>query len=106
MGAGTLVRVTPSRSCRTPVLLVPRTRRPMAHQPMNDTNIHPDPPPETIRRRITLVLGTEFVLLMSVAALEGFWPGAGPGAGARVPLPFVCVLVVPIAMAALSRPLI
>jgi len=72
---------------------------------MNDTNMHPDPPPETIRRRITLVLGTEFVLLMSVAALEGFWPGAGPGAGAAIGFLFVCMLVVPIAMAALSRPL-
>jgi len=72
---------------------------------MTDPNTQPHPTPETIRRRVTLVLGTEFVLLMSVAALEGFWPGAGPGSGAAVAFLFACMIVVPTAMALLSRPL-
>jgi diguanylate cyclase (GGDEF)-like protein len=73
---------------------------------MNDAHTHTDPPPETIRRRITLVLGTEFVLLMSVAAIMGFWPGAGPGAGSAIVFLVLCMVAVPIAMAALSRPLL
>jgi diguanylate cyclase (GGDEF)-like protein len=78
----------------------------MARPPTNDMNIHADAPPETIRRRITQVLATEFVLLMSVAAIEGFWPGAGPGSGAATGFLFACMLVVPVAMAVLSRPLL
>ncbi len=78
----------------------------MAHPPTNDTDIHAHPTPETIRRRITLVLATEFILLMSVAAIEGFWPGAGPGAAAATGFLFVCMLGVPLAIAALSRPLL
>ena len=78
----------------------------MARPPTNDTNIHADAPPETIRRRITQVLATEFVLLMSVAAIEGFWPGAGPGSGAATGFLFMCMVVVPVAMAILSRPLL
>jgi diguanylate cyclase (GGDEF)-like protein len=78
----------------------------MTQAQMNDANAHPDPPPETIRRRITLVLGTEFVLLMSVAAIMGFWPGAGPGAGNAILFLVLCTVAVPIAMAALSRPLL
>jgi len=77
----------------------------MAQSPMSDTNIHADPPPETIRRRITVVLSIEFALLMSVATIEGFWPGAGPGSAGAIAFLIICMVVVPITMAVLSRPL-
>jgi diguanylate cyclase (GGDEF)-like protein len=78
----------------------------MPRPPTYDTNSHADAPPETIRRRIIRVLATEFILLMSVAAIEGFWPGAGPGSGAATAFLLTCMVVVPIAMAILSRPLL
>ena len=78
----------------------------MAHSSTNDANNPPDPSPRTIRRRITLALGIEFVVLMGVAAIEGFWPGAGPGAGGAVVFLVLCMVGVPIAMAALARPLL
>ena len=40
----------------------------MAHAQMNDTTPHAEPPPEAIRRRLTMVLGTEFA--MYVIALD------------------------------------
>ncbi len=73
---------------------------------MNDTKGQADPPPEAIRRRMMQVLGIEFALLMGVAAIEGFWPGAGPGAGGAIGFLVLCMVTVPIAMASLSRPLL
>ena len=78
----------------------------MAHAQMNDTTPHAEPPPEAIRRRLTMVLGTEFALLMGVAAIEGFWPGAGPGAAGAIGFLVLCMIAVPIAMVRLSRPLL
>jgi diguanylate cyclase (GGDEF)-like protein len=78
----------------------------MALPPKNDASIPADPSPETVRRRIIFALGIEFVLLMGVAAIEGFWPGAGPGAGGAIVFLFLCMLGVPVAMAALTRPLL
>src|SRR5947209_5987672 len=56
-----------------------------------------------IRRRMILILVFEFALLMGVAAIEGFWPGRGPGMGAALGFLAACSVVVPIAMAALAR---
>ena len=77
----------------------------MAHAQMNDTTPHAEPPPEAIRRRLTMVLGTEFALLMGVAAIEGYWPGAGPGAAGAIGFLVLCMIAVPIAIVRLSRPL-
>ena len=78
----------------------------MSHQSPSDATIHADPVPQTLRRRLLLVLGTQFAILMGVAAIQGFWPGAGPGAGAAVLFLLLSMVVVPIVMAAQSRPLL
>jgi diguanylate cyclase (GGDEF)-like protein len=88
------------------MVLVPRTGLSMVHAPMSDTNTQADPPPDTIRRRITLVFAAEFAILMSVAAIQGFWPGAGPRSGVAIAFLLVSMVVVPITMAVLSRPLL
>jgi diguanylate cyclase (GGDEF)-like protein len=79
---------------------------PMAHAQMNDTTPHAEPPPEAIRRRLTMVLGSEFALLMGVAAIEGFWPGAGSGPAGAIGFLVLCMVAVPIVMVRLSRPLL
>ena len=78
----------------------------MAHAQMNDTTPHAEPPPEAIRRRLTMVLGTEFALLMGVAAIEGFWPGAGPGAAGAIGFLVLCMIAVPLAILGKVTPLI
>ena len=78
----------------------------MAHASMNDANTQADPSAERIRRGMLLVLGIEFALLMGVATIEGFWPGAGPGAAGAIAFLVVCMVVVPLAMVRLSRPLL
>ena len=40
---------------------------------------------------------------MAVAAVEGFWPGRGPGSDTAVGFLAVCAIVIPLAMAGLSR---
>ena len=49
---------------------------------------HPNPTEPTtdevaaaIRYRMVRVMTVEFVLLMGVAAIQGFWPDGGPGRG-------------------------
>jgi diguanylate cyclase (GGDEF)-like protein len=71
-----------------------------------DMEMQADTPPGRVRRRVVLVLAIEFVVLMSVAAIEGFWPGAGPGAGTATLFLFASMLLVPVALAVLSRPLL
>ncbi len=78
----------------------------MAHQPTGDIQIRADPTPETIRRRMTLVFAAAFVVLMGVATIEGFWPGSGPGSVTATLLLIGCMVVAPVVMAALSRPLL
>ena len=53
-----------------------------------------------------MAMSIEFVLVMGVAAVEGFWPGAGPGGGTAIVFLFLCMVVVPVVMAVLSRPLL
>jgi diguanylate cyclase (GGDEF)-like protein len=74
--------------------------------PQTDAIVPADPVPDTLRRRLLLVLGTQFALLMGVAAIQGFWPGAGPGAGAAILFLLLSMAIVPIVMAAQSRPLL
>ena len=78
----------------------------MAHAQMNDTTPHAEPPPEALRRRLTMVLGTEFVLLMGVAAIEGFWPGAGSGSAGAIGFLVLCMVAIPVVMVRQSRPLL
>ncbi len=73
----------------------------------------PDPRPHyrdrrsaAIRGRMIRVLVVEFAVLMAVAAVEGFWPGRGPGTDAAVGFLAVCAIVIPLAMAGLSRPIL
>jgi diguanylate cyclase (GGDEF)-like protein len=78
----------------------------MAHQPTGDMQSRAVPSPETIRRRMTLVFAAVFIVLMGVATVEGFWPGAGPGSGHATLFLVGCMLLAPVAMAFLSRPLL
>jgi hypothetical protein len=59
----------------------------VSHHPPSDATVPADPVPETLRRRLLIVLATQFALLMGVAAIQGFWPGAGPGAGLAILFP-------------------
>jgi diguanylate cyclase len=71
---------------------------------------HDDPRGAThasgIRRRILVVLAIEFAFVMGVATIEGFWPGAGPGNGLALTFLMLCGIIVPAAMAALTRPIV
>jgi diguanylate cyclase (GGDEF)-like protein len=78
----------------------------LSHQLPSDATVHADPVPETLRRRLLVVLGTQFALLMGVAAIQGFWPGAGPGAGIAILCLLLSMAVVPVVMAVLARPLL
>ena len=60
----------------------------------------------TIRRRTIQVMAVEFVLLMGIAAIEGFWPGAGGGHGLAILFLALCALTVPYLMARLTRPIL
>jgi diguanylate cyclase (GGDEF)-like protein len=73
----------------------------------------PNPPEPTIseastaiRRRMVRVMTVEFVLLMSVAATQGFWPGDGPGRGIALLFLAVSALVVPVVMARMAAPML
>jgi diguanylate cyclase (GGDEF)-like protein len=59
-----------------------------------------------IRRRTIQVMAVEFVLLMGVAAIQGFWPGAGGGHGLAVLFLALCALTVPYVMARLTSPIL
>ena len=58
-----------------------------------------------IRRRLIRVLAAVFVLLMAVAAIEGFWPG-GPSRGLAIVFLALCAIVIPIVMARLAGPIL
>lgn len=68
------------------------------------------PPQDTrsaaIRGRMIRILAIEFVVLMGVAAVEGFWPGGGPGGDNAILFLVACSIIVPLAMAGLSRPIL
>jgi diguanylate cyclase (GGDEF)-like protein len=58
-----------------------------------------------IRRRTFRVLSVQFVLLMGVAAVEGFWPG-GLSAGLAIVFLAVCALVLPIVTVRMIDPIL
>jgi diguanylate cyclase (GGDEF)-like protein len=73
----------------------------------------PDPRPHyrdsrsaAIRGRMVRILVLEFAVLMGVAAIEGFWPGRGPGTDTALGFLVICSIVIPLAMAGLSRPIL
>jgi len=60
----------------------------------------------SIRRRVMAIVAVEFAMLMSVTAIEGFWPGVGPGPVAATGFLFAAMILVPVAMAAATRPIL
>ena len=60
----------------------------------------------SIRRRVMATVAVEFAMLMAVTAVEGFWPDAGPGAVGATGFLFAAMIVVPVAMAAATRPIL
>ena len=77
----------------------------------DQTNPNPSVPTHdeasaAIRRRMIRVMATEFALLMGVAAVQGFWPGDGPGRGVALVFLAASAIVVPIVMAWLAAPLL
>ncbi len=74
---------------------------------------NPNPPEPTtseasssIRRRMTRVMVVEFVLLMGVAAVQGFWPGDGPGRGLALIFLVAGATIVPVVMARMAAPML
>ena len=58
---------------------------------------------QVVRRRLIVAMLVEFAVLMGLAAVQGFWPGAGAGHGAAVAILFVSAVALPPAMALLAR---
>ena len=52
------------------------------------------------------IVAVEFAMLMAVTAIEGFWPGAGPGPVAATGFLVAAMVLVPVAMAAATRPIL
>ncbi len=75
----------------------------MRENPPDLRPAHRDPRSAAIRGRLIRILVVEFAVLMAVAAVEGFWPGRGPGTDAALGFLVVCSIVVPLAMAGFSR---
>ena len=63
--------------------------------PADDDPIHH----REIRRGVFLAIGVEFVLLMGVAAIQGFWPGGGIGGTGSVIVLLATGLIVPVLVA-------
>lgn len=73
----------------------------------------PNPPEPTIseasaaiRRRMIRTMAVEFVVLMSVAAVQGFWPGDGPGRVIALLFLAASALLVPVVMAYMAAPIL
>src|SRR3954469_3868665 len=79
--------------------------RALAHRPTGDMHLRADPATDDVRRRMTLAFTALFIGLMAVATLEGFWPG-GAGAAIAIVLLIACMVVAPVGMAVLSRPVL
>ena len=47
----------------------------------------------------------EFVVLMGVAAVQGFWPGGGPGRGLALVFLAASAIVMPVVMARMAAPI-
>lgn len=78
----------------------------MLEHPPESRPIYRDTRSAAIRGRMIRILAIEFAVLMTVAAVEGFWPGRGPGTDAAIGFLLVCSIVIPLAMAGLSRPML
>ena len=73
----------------------------------------PNPPEPTssetaaaIRRRMIRIMTVEFVALMGVAAVQGFWPGGGPGRGLALVFLAASAIVMPVVMARMAAPML
>jgi diguanylate cyclase (GGDEF)-like protein len=58
---------------------------------------------QLVRRRLITAMLVEFAVLMGLAAIQGFWPGAGAGHDAAVTFLVACAVALPPAMAFLGR---
>jgi diguanylate cyclase (GGDEF)-like protein len=74
---------------------------------------NPNPPEPTtsetaaaIRRRMIRIMVVEFVALMGVAAVQGFWPGGGPGRGVALIFLAATAIVMPVVMARMAAPML
>ena len=56
-----------------------------------------------VRRRLVLAMLVEFAVLMGVAAIQGFWPGAGAGHEGAMVVLVACAAALPPAMVVLAR---
>lgn len=65
-----------------------------------------DDRPVSIRNRVMAIVAVEFTMLMAVAAIEGFWPGAGPGPIGATAFLVASMILVPVALATLTRPIL
>ncbi len=82
----------------------------MAHSPVAKANLinaneSGDRPSSAIRRGTLKVLSIQFVMLMAVAAIEGFWPG-GPDRTLALAFLAASAVAIPIVMARLTAPLL
>ena len=78
---------------------------------MPDTHLEPQEPAHVagpigdIRRRVIRVLAVVFVMLMAVAAIQGFWP-AGLSRGMAALVLAGCAVVIPLVMARMTGPIL
>ncbi len=56
-----------------------------------------------IRRAVVTVVLVQFVLLMGIAAIQGFWPGGGVGGSTSIAVLFASGLIVPFLIARMVR---
>ncbi|MEK6719074.1 MAG: GGDEF domain-containing protein [Chloroflexota bacterium] len=56
-----------------------------------------------IRRGVVVVVLVQFVLLMGIAAIQGFWPGGGLGGSTSIAVLFASGLIVPLLIARMVR---
>ncbi len=77
----------------------------------DQTDLNPSEPTTSdtaaaIKSRLIRVMAVEFVLLMGVAAIQGFWPDGGPGRGIALLFLLVSAIVGPVVMASMARPIL
>lgn len=61
---------------------------------------------DRIKRRLLFAVSVQFVLLMGVGAIQGFWPDGGPGRETAVLILLGCAALIPIVTAILVRPVL
>lgn len=83
----------------------PRPGRSTADEPNDARPPTAEVTAAAIQKRVVTTLAAEFVVLLGVATVEGFWPGDGVGRGLALVFLAASAIVVPIAMAWLAGPI-